>query len=47
MIAKDDVCGYVWYSGAFDRMLSIPVVADRMVRTARQRLATYIGPIAI
>ena len=47
MIAKDDVCGYVGYSGAFERMLSIPVVADRMVRTARQRLATYIGPIAI
>ena len=47
VIAKDDVCGYVGYSGAFERMLSIPVVADRMVRTARQRLATYIGPIAI
>src|SRR5271166_3880377 len=38
VIAKDDVRGFVGYEGAFECMLAIPVVADRMVRTARQRL---------
>ncbi|MFY2862097.1 GNAT family N-acetyltransferase [Mycobacterium sp. THU-M104] len=43
--AKDEVCGYTGYEGAFDRMLAMPVVAERMVRTARQRLAVYVAPI--
>ena len=47
VIAEDEVCGYVGYNRAFECMLAIPVVADRMVRTARQRLAAYIAPIAI
>jgi protein lysine acetyltransferase len=47
VIAKDDVCGYVGYDVAFECMLAIPVVADRMVRTARQRLAAYIAPIPV
>jgi CRP-like cAMP-binding protein len=47
VIAKDDVCGYVGYNTAFERMLAIPVIADRMVRTARQRLAAYITPIPV
>jgi protein lysine acetyltransferase len=47
VIAKDDVCGYVGYDVAFECMLAMPVVADRMVRTARQRLAAYIAPIPI
>ncbi len=47
VIAKDDVCGYVGYEVAFDWMLAMPVVADRMVRTARQRLAAYIAPIPV
>ena len=47
VIAKDDVCGYVGYNGAFECMLAMPVVADRMVRTARQRLAAYIAPIPV
>ncbi len=47
VIAKDDVAGYVGYDDAFKCMLSIPVVADRMVRTARQRLAAYIAPISV
>jgi protein lysine acetyltransferase len=46
-IAKDDVSGYVGYNGAFECMLAIPVVAERMVRTARQRLAAHIAPIPI
>lgn len=47
VIAKDDVRGYVGHSGAFECMLAMPVVADRMVRTARQRLAAYIAPIPV
>jgi protein lysine acetyltransferase len=47
VIAKDDVCGYRGYNEAFESMLAIPVVADRMVRTARQRLAAYIAPIPV
>ncbi|OBH02140.1 acetyltransferase [Mycobacterium sp. E2699] len=47
VIAKDDVRGYIGYHGAFERMLATPVVADRMVRTARQRLIAYIDPIPV
>jgi CRP-like cAMP-binding protein len=47
VIAKDDVCGYVGYDVAFECMLAMPVVAERMVRTARQRLAAYIAPIPV
>ncbi len=47
VIAKDDVRGYVGYDGAFERMLATPVVAERMVRTARQRLIAYIDPIPL
>jgi protein lysine acetyltransferase len=47
VIAKDDVRGYAGYDGAFECMLAIPVVADRLVRTARQRLAAYIAPIPV
>ena len=47
VIAKEDVCGYTGDNGAFDCMLAMPVVADRMVRTARQRLAAYIAPIPV
>jgi protein lysine acetyltransferase len=47
VIAKDDVCGYVGHNDAFECMLAPPVVAERMVRTARQRLAAYIAPIPV
>ena len=47
VVAKDDVCGYVGYNGAFECMLATPVVAERMVRTARQRLAAYIAPVRV
>ncbi len=47
VIAKDDVYGYVGCNGAFECMLATPVIADRMVRTARQRLAAYIDPIPV
>lgn len=45
--AREDVRGYTGYSAAFDRMLAMPVIADRMLRTARQRLAAYIAPIPV
>jgi CRP-like cAMP-binding protein len=47
VIAKDEVCGYVGYNSAFECMLAIPIIADRMVRTARQRLAAYVAPIPV
>ncbi|ORV62228.1 GNAT family N-acetyltransferase [Mycobacterium gastri] len=47
VIAKDDVCGYVGYNDAFEAMLAIPAIAERMVRTARQRLAAYVAPIPV
>ena len=47
VIAKDDVRGYVGHNGAFECMLAMPVMAERMVRTARQRLAAYIAPIPV
>ncbi len=45
--AEDDVRGYTGYEDAFDRMLGMPAVAERMVRTARQRVAAYVGPIPV
>jgi protein lysine acetyltransferase len=45
--ARDDVSGYLGYEAAFECMLAMPVVAERMVRTARQRLAAYIVPIPV
>ena len=47
VIAKDDVRGYLGYQDALDRILAMPVVAERMVRTARQRLAAFIDPIPV
>ena len=47
VVAKDDVCGYVGYNGAFECMLATPIVAERMVRTARHRLAAYIAPVRV
>ena len=47
VIARDDVRGYVGDTGVFERMLAIPVVAERMIRTARQRLAADLAPIPV
>ncbi len=47
VIAKEDVRGYTGDNDAFDCMLAMPVVAEGMVRTARQRLAEYIVPIPV
>ncbi|WP_374021904.1 GNAT family N-acetyltransferase [Mycobacterium sp. HNNTM2301] len=45
--AAEDVRGYSGYGAAFDGMLAMPVVADRMLRTARQRVAAYVVPIPV
>ncbi|MGD1237565.1 GNAT family N-acetyltransferase [Mycobacterium seoulense] len=45
--ARSEVSGYTGYSAAFDAMLAMPAIADRMLRTARQRLAAYIVPIPV
>jgi CRP-like cAMP-binding protein len=45
--AKDDVRGYLGYHDAFESMLAMPILAERMVRTARQRLAAFITPIPV
>ncbi len=47
VIAKDNVRGYLGYNDAFECMLAIPVIAEQVVRTARQRLAAYITPIPV
>ncbi|OBH17564.1 MULTISPECIES: GNAT family N-acetyltransferase [unclassified Mycobacterium] len=45
--AREDVSGYTGYSAAFDLMLAMPVIAERLLRTARQRLAAYVAPIPV
>ena len=47
VIAIDDVSGYVGYEPAFQRLLEIPGIATQLVRTARQRLAAFITPVAV
>jgi CRP-like cAMP-binding protein len=47
VIANDDVCGYIGYQSAFECMLAIPDIAERLIRTARQRLAAFITPIPV
>jgi protein lysine acetyltransferase len=47
VIAKVDVCGYIGCQSAFECMLAIPDIAERLVRTARQRLAAFITPIPV
>lgn len=45
--ATGPLTGWVGDSRAFATMLELPGVMDRMVRTARQRLAAFIVPIAV
>ena len=45
--ATGPLTGWVGDSRAFATMLELPGVLDRMVRTARQRLAAFIVPIAV
>jgi len=45
--ATDRLTGWVGDSAAFATMLDLPGVMDRMMRTARQRLAAFITPIPV
>ncbi|MBV8929857.1 MAG: GNAT family N-acetyltransferase [Mycobacteriaceae bacterium] len=47
VIAEDELCGYVGYEPAFAALLDIPDIAERLVRTARQRLAAFVTPVPV
>lgn len=47
VVAGSELTGWVGNRDAFAEMLHLPKVMERLVRTARQRLATYITPIEI
>ncbi|BBX60858.1 acetyltransferase Pat [Mycobacterium saskatchewanense] len=47
VVAKDDIHGYLGDNAAFECMLAMPAVAERLVRTARQRMAAYVIPIPV
>jgi protein lysine acetyltransferase len=47
VIAADDLYGFVGHARAFSTMLEIPGIADKLVRTARQRLAAYVPPVPV
>jgi CRP-like cAMP-binding protein len=47
VVAHDRLSGWVGGSEAFSVMLEVPGMTDRLVRTARQRLAAFIAPIPV
>jgi protein lysine acetyltransferase len=47
VIAAEDVFGYVGFEPAFAAMLEIPDIAEKLVRTARQRMAAFITPVPL
>ncbi|MDY6996171.1 MAG: GNAT family N-acetyltransferase [Actinomycetota bacterium] len=47
VVATDALTGWVGGREAFATMLEIPGMVDRLVRTARQRLAAFITPIPV
>jgi CRP-like cAMP-binding protein len=47
VIATERLTGWVGGEQAFATMVEVPGIMDRLVRTARQRLAAYITPIPI
>lgn len=47
VVAATELTGWVGTSEAFAEMVELPEVMGRLVRTARQRLATYLTPIEI
>ncbi|MCW2650187.1 MAG: protein lysine acetyltransferase [Mycobacterium sp.] len=47
VVAIDEVYGYVGYEEAFNRLLDVPDIAGKLVRTARQRFAAFITPIPV
>jgi RimJ/RimL family protein N-acetyltransferase len=47
VIAKDDLCGYVGQERAFAALLDVPDIGEKLVRTARQRLAAFVTPVPL
>lgn len=47
VVAATPLTGWVGNTEAFAAMLELPGVMDRLVRTARQRLAVYLTPIEV
>jgi CRP-like cAMP-binding protein len=47
VIASEQLAGWVGDRDAFATMLEIPGMVDKLVRTARQRLAAFITPIPV
>ena len=47
VVAKDDLFGYVGHERAFAALLDIPDIAEKLVRTARQRLAAFVTPVPV
>jgi CRP-like cAMP-binding protein len=45
--AIDDLSGWVGGRDAIATMLEVPAMLDKLLRTARQRLATYLRPIPV
>ena len=45
VIAIDELAGYVGFEPAFAALLQVPDIAEKLVRTARQRLAAFLTPI--
>ena len=46
-VVTERLTGWIGHRDAFDTMLAIPGMVDRLVRTARQRLAAFITPIPV
>ncbi len=46
VIAAEELSGWVGGDDAFDRLIELPGVLAALVRTARQRLAAFVVPIA-
>lgn len=47
VVATTPLTGWVGNTDAFAAMLELPQVMDRLVRTARQRLAAYLTPVEV
>lgn len=47
VVATEPLAGWVGDREAFATMLQIPGIVDRLVRTARQRLAAFVTPIPV
>lgn len=47
VVALDNLHGYIGQKPAFATMLAVPYIAEKLVRTARQRVAAFVNPVPI